>query len=392
MKHFTASSFKRNGLQIMIFAISIFLIGALITAGTLLYCSPGKAIPFVDENGKPVLGSISEKIWVSINGIEQGMFIKGKDRTKPVLLFLHGGPGMPEYAISREYPLVLEEHFLVCWWEQRGAGLSYSSAISPETLTFDQLIADVFEVSNYLRKRFNQEKIYLMAHSGGTFIGIQAAAKTPELYHAYLAMAQISNQLESEKLAYKYMVEQFTLLSDLKMLSKFRKYPDDKINTPDYYVMRDAPMHRLGIGTTRAMKSVISGVFWPVMQNKEYSFTEKINIWRGKAFTTKTVGLWNKLVHTDLTKKVEKLDIPVYFFHGKHDYTTNYQLAKDYFKKLQAPVKRFYTFEQSAHSPLFEEPEKMKFILKKEILGEIQSHSEGALLFGGFSNLGNRSI
>jgi pimeloyl-ACP methyl ester carboxylesterase len=312
--------------------------------------------------------SISEKIRVPINGLEQGMFIKGKDKTKPVLLFLHGGPGMPEYAVSRKYPLVLEDNFIVCWWEQRGAGLSYNPAMLPEALTFDELIADVIEVSNYLRKRFGQEKIYLMAHSGGTFIGIQAAARAPELFHAYLAMAQITNQLESEKLAYNYMIEQFTRTGDQKMLRKFRKYPVDKINTPDYYVMRDAPMHRLGVGTTRAMKSVISGVFWPVMLNKEYTLAEKINIWRGKSFTTKTVGLWNKLVETDLTTKVLKLDIPVYFFHGIYDYTVSYNLAMGYFKRLKAPLKGFYTFEKSAHSPLFEEHKKMQLILQEDVL------------------------
>ncbi len=352
----------------MLIVVSTLLIGLLLVSGTILYCSSGKPVPFTDENGNPIAGSISEKIVVKINGVEQGMFIKGKNKTKPVLLFLHGGPGMPEYAISREYPLVLEEHFTVCWWEQRGAGLSYNSGISPETLTFDQLIADVIEVSNYLRKRFNQDKIYLMAHSGGTFIGIQAAAKAPELFSAYLAMSQITNQLESEKLAYSYMFEQFTGAGDQRMLRKFRNYPVDKINSPDYYVMRDAPMHQLGIGTTRAMKSVIRGVFWPVMLNKEYTLAEKINIWRGKSFTTKTVGLWNKLVETDLTTKVEKLDIPVYFFHGKYDYTTNYNLAKDYFGYLQAPQKEFYTFENSAHSPLFEEPEKMRQILEMDVL------------------------
>ena len=207
-----------------------------------------------------------------------------------------------------------------------------------------------------------------MAHSGGTFIGIQAAAKTPELFHAYLAMAQITNQLESEKLAYHYMLEQFTQLGDQKMLRKFSKYPLDKINTPDYYVMRDAPMHRLGVGTTRAMKSVIGGVFWPVMLNREYTLTEKINIWRGKSFTTKTARLWNKLVVTDLATKVQELNIPVYFFHGIYDYTVSYKLAKDYLDKLQAPIKGFYTFEKSAHSPLFEEPEKMRQILLEDVL------------------------
>ena len=181
--------------------------------------------PFLDENGRTLTGSISEKIRVTINGVEQGMFIKGMDKTSPVLLFLHGGPGMPEYAVSRKYPMVLEKYFTVCWWEQRGAGLSYSSDIPLETMTFEQLISDTLEVTHYLRKRFEQEKIYLMGHSGGTFIGIQAAARAPELYNAYIAVAQISNQLESEKLAYKFMVEQFTRLGDKRMLQKFENYP-----------------------------------------------------------------------------------------------------------------------------------------------------------------------
>jgi len=173
----------------MLIILSFLLVCLLLISGTLWVCSPGKPKPFTDKSGNPLPSSISEKIRVSINGIEQGMFIKGKDKTKPVLLFLHGGPGMPEYAISREYPLVLENYFTVCWWEQRGTGLSFSSKIPLETMTFDQLIADVLEVTNYLRKRFNQEKIYLMSHSGVTFIDIQAAATAPELFYAYLSIA-----------------------------------------------------------------------------------------------------------------------------------------------------------------------------------------------------------
>jgi hypothetical protein len=43
-------------------------------------------------------------------------------------------------------------------------------------------------------------------------------------------------------------------------------------------------------------------------------------------------------------------------------------LAKDYFQKLKAPIKGFYTFEQSAHSPLFEEPVKMQHILQDDVM------------------------
>lgn len=326
----------------------------------LLFNSSGKVIPFTDNDGKQITASISEKISVNINGKKQGMFIKSKDKNNPVLLFVHGGPGMPEYAISRKYPLILENLFTVCWWEQRGTGMSYSSDLKPDELSFEKLTEDIIEVSNYLRKRFGQEKIYLMAHSGGTFIGMHAAAKAPELFKAYIAVAQISNQLESEKLAYNYMLEQFTLSDNKKMLKKLKKHSVNQINTPSYYAMRDAPMHKLGIGTTHKMKSVFNGIFMPVMLNKEYTLKEKINIWRGKYFTTHKAGLWNKLVNTDLTKLVKKLDIPVYFIHGKYDYTVSYSLAKLYFEKLEATEKAFYAFENSAHSPLFEEPQKMQ--------------------------------
>src|SRR5665811_1600954 len=130
-----------------------------------------------------------------------------RDRSNPVLLYLHGG--MPDYFLTQDYPTGLDEYFTVVWWEQRGSGLSYSADISPESVNPGQLVSDTVEVTNYLRKRFGQEKIYLMGHSGGTFIGIQAAAQAPALYHAYIGVAQMSNQLESERLAYEYMLQQF---------------------------------------------------------------------------------------------------------------------------------------------------------------------------------------
>ncbi len=121
------------------------------------------------------------------------------------------------------------------------------------------------------------------------------------------------------------------------------------------------------IGTTHDMKSVISGIFLPSLQSREYTLSEKINLWRGKS-SSGVSSLWDEMTTTDLSKEVTELDLPVYFFHGIHDYTVNYTLAKDYFEQIQAPVKGFYTFEQSAHSPIFEEPEKVQKILMDDIL------------------------
>jgi pimeloyl-ACP methyl ester carboxylesterase len=188
-------------------------------------------------------------VFVEINGVKQGMFIKGKDMNNPVLLYLHGG--MPDYFLTEQYPTGLEDQFTVVWWEQRGSGLSYSSSIPPESMNLEQMISDTIELTKYLCQRFHKDKIYLMAHSGGSFIGIQAAARAPDLYHAYIAVAQIAYQLESEKLAYDYMLEEYKAEGNTKMVQKLQAAPVTmEGGVPDSYrALRDFAMHPLGIGT-----------------------------------------------------------------------------------------------------------------------------------------------
>ena len=102
--------------------------------------------------------SISEKTWVDINGIEQGMFIESRNDANPVLLVVHGGPGMPDHFLTNRYPTGLEELFTVVWWEQRGTGLSYRSDIPAETMTVDQFVADTLAMTNYLRAPFRKRE------------------------------------------------------------------------------------------------------------------------------------------------------------------------------------------------------------------------------------------
>jgi pimeloyl-ACP methyl ester carboxylesterase len=351
----------------MLILLSILVACLLILAGVLLAYSPGKAKPFLDEKGKLLEGSISGKIYVNINGIEQGMFIKGKDSTNPVLLYLHGG--MPDYFLTEKYPTGLEDIFTIVWWEQRGSGLSYNADIPKESMTLEQMISDTRELTNYLRRRFGQEKIYLMGHSGGTFIGIQVAEQNPELYHAYIGVAQMSNQLKSEILAYEYMLQKFRDKRDTKMVRRLEAAPVTLTDgTPDAYrKLRDPAMHSLGIGTTHDMNSVITGIFFPSLKHREYTFLEKVNMWRGKSRSGISI-LWTKMISTDLSKKVPELKLPVFFFEGIYDYTCSYTEAKSYFEKLKAPIKGFYTFEQSAHSPHFEEPRRVLEIIEDDIL------------------------
>lgn len=354
------------------------ILGAAVAGlgGLLRAWSPGEPAPLRDDKGQPVAGSLSERVFVDINGVRQGMIIQGADAANPVLLFLHGGPGMPEFFLNTTHPTGLERDFTVVWWEQRGAGLSWSADIPPESMTLAQMIADTVAVTDYLRDRFMKEKIYLLGHSWGSFLGIQVAAAAPRLFHAYIGMGQVSFQLKSEVAAHLYMIDQYRARGDPAMVRKLTAAPASlSAGLSDAYLhLRDDAMHRLGVGTTRDMRSVLAGVFLSVWRCRAYTLREKVNIWRGLSFSRSF--LWDDFINTDLTTRITTLDLPMYLFSGLYDYTANHALARDYFDLIKAPIKGFYTFRNSAHSPLFEEPQRARDILAQDVLTKGNRHAD----------------
>ena len=350
----------------MIMVIVTTILGLLlVTIGLLFIYSPGKPIPYLDNNGRQLSGSISEKTFLTIGGVRQGMFIKSKNKDNPVLLYLHGG--IPDFFLNGKYPTGLEDYFTVVWWEQRGSGLSFSNNIPAESMNLNQLISDTKELTNYLRSRFGKDKIYLMGRSGGTFIGIHAAAKAPELYHAYIGVGQMSDHFKSERIAYEYMLKEYRDAGNRKMVRKLEASVVTDTIPDGYLKLRDKAMHQLGIGTTHEMNSVVTGLFIPSLACTELTLKEKVNLWLSKS-KSGVHPLWNEMIATNLINKVNEVSIPIYFLHGIYDYTVSYPLAKQYFEMLNAPLKGFYTFVNSAHSPIFEEPQRVKEIFVMDIL------------------------
>lgn len=332
----------------------------------LFILSPGNPKQFLDKNGNKLKNSISEKVFLDINGSKQGMFIKGKNLDNPVILFLHGG--IPVYFLTEKYPTHLEEKFTMVWWEQRNCGISYKAGATKNSATLKQLVDDTIVLTKYLLERFGKEKIYLVAHSGGTFLGVNVIDKAPELYKAYIGIAQMSDQFLSEKMAYEYMLNHFKEIKDKKWVDSFESlnFNDQHRIPKEYLQMRDAAMHELGIGTMRNMKNIVTDLFFPSLYFSEYILSEKFYLWYGKS-KSGVHQIWDEIIETNLSEIKNDFKIPVYFFHGIYDYTCSYELAKKYFVKIKAPLKGFYTFDQSAHSPFLEEPGKINKILINDV-------------------------
>ncbi|MDR1432533.1 MAG: alpha/beta hydrolase [Propionibacteriaceae bacterium] len=351
-------------------AVGFGTLGLLVVAlGTALWLSPGRPAPYQDPAGNPVAGSISEKIWVEINGEPQGMFIRGRSVSNPVVLFLHGGPGMPEYFLAEKHLAALEDLFVVCYWEQRGAGLSWRPDLDAASVTSAQLVEDAIAVSRYLRERFGQQQVILLAHSWGTFIGIQAAWRAPELYSAYVSVGQISDTVASERLAHSYLRQRYAELGNKSMVGKLDAFPVAESETAARAFfdseVREQAEHDLGVGTTREMRSTATGIFLPHLLSPAYTLPEKLAQWQAKSFLREKTALVDELFTVNLPQQVPALQIPTHFVSGAHDYTVNWKLSQQYLETIAAPIKEFHLFENSAHSPLFEEPTRFATLLSE---------------------------
>lgn len=298
-----------------------------------------------------------------INNSKQVMFIESQDLQKPVLLFLHGGPGLPEFAFFEKYKVKLSDMFTVCYLEQRGSGLSYNT--NPEDkVSVEILIKDIQKVTRYLKKEYHKEKIFLMGHSWGSFLGVLTIKSIPDDFHAYFGVSQISNQVKSEIDGYKFILKKAKELNDKKCEKKIRKVgpKSDYFLSKKYFKERSFYLNKFGGGLYHKSFSKWSTIE-PILSSKRYNTMDKVRLFQGLQFSSKQ--LVKELLKANLIEDVHEVLVPVYIFQGLYDYQTSYHQAELFYKQLKAPLKGFITFEKSAHCPPFEETVKFRETLQK---------------------------
>lgn len=345
--------------------ITLWLIGSIAGLVALLLLSI-----WIYSGNTPEGGTkIAKKGWATIGGIQQGYFIRGEDERNPVILFLHGGPGTPELPMIKDTGL--EKHFTLCYWDQRGAGMTYSSDTDLASMTTEQFVEDTRQMTDSLRKWYGVEKIYLMGHSWGSYLGIKTIEKYPELYYAYIGMGQVCNQLKSERLAYDYIVDQARKSGDTKTVRAYEKYDKFSSDFPsnEYLLkLRTPSMIKYGVAIKHKGYSKVNMAV-DLLYYRGYTFMEKIHYPQGAKFSID--HMFHEVIENKLFQTSTRFDIPVYIIQGKYDYQVSYQLAKEYLDSINAPKKEFFTFEESAHSPIVEEPHHFVEVMK-EIAGTIE--------------------
>lgn len=329
--------------------------------------------PIISKEGEALEGSISSLEKVKLGGVDQWLIIRGQDINNPVMLFLSGGPGASEAARVLRFNQELEKHFTVVIWEQRGCGKSFPSFYPKSELTLEQYESDIIELSELLRTRFNQEKIYLVGHSWGTIIGALAAQSRPDLFHAYVGTAQMVDVRETDILIYDMVMEHSVKTGDTAFVKTLETQ-----GKPPYFGKSPIQPYSTLFGKEYAIFEVPNiknedyrrngDILMLMLKQPEYGWMDRIYYLLGLMNTFNVV--YPQLQNLDLRETNTQFELPVYIVLGRHDMNNPSQIPEDYFNQIEAPSKQLIFFEDSGHGMIWEEASKFHDLMIKVVLPE----------------------
>lgn len=294
---------------------------------------------------------------------------RSQNISNPVVLFLHGGCGAADRPFIMNWNSALAEHCTMVCWDQRGAGLAYNrKTAKSEVLTKELYLNDLHCVVEYLKKRFNQDKIIIVGHSFGSQLGVWYAKIRSENILTYVGIGQVIDTANNETISWNYCIEEAEKRNDKKALKVLKEigppvngfYKDDKLLLQRNYLNKFG-----GILYGKYGNSVINTLPKIPCMFKEYDFFTMLNYVSANEYCL-SQSLGQEKV--DFLNEVKKLDIPIFLTMGKYDYNTVSSLAEQWLDQLDAPYKKFYLFEKSGHTPQWEESEKWNKLFVDEIL------------------------
>jgi pimeloyl-ACP methyl ester carboxylesterase len=309
---------------------------------------------------------------VEIGGIRQWIEVRGQNVDNPILLFIHGGPGIAFIPLAGSFDGPWEQHFTVVQWDQRGAGKTYASndkELQRRTMNVPRMEQDALEVVNYLRSQFHRKKIFVVGPSWGSVLGLWLAHEHPDLLYAYVGTGQVVNMEQNAETMYKEDLEQAESQHNeeaIKELESIAPYPPAIADLGKTLIASKWAGRFLGPPQGRTGFTDVRRILTDVISAPEYSLADDAGFIKGQKFSGEI--LLPQIMKLDLSKMGTEYRVPIFFFEGRRDPYCLAGLVEEFSQTISAPHKEFVWFEHSGHFPFYEEKQKFADELFQRVL------------------------
>ena len=309
--------------------------------GSIALTLVGLAIASAQDKPDTASQRIEESKFVQLGGIEQWITIRG-ERGNPVLLFLHGGPAEAQSSLVATYAK-WEKDFVVVQWDQRGAGKTFgrNGKTTPD-MTLSRMTDDTIELAEYLRTYLHANKIVLLGHSWGSYLGMHAIKKRPELFAAFVGTGQVESWQRTVAIQYEYTLSRARAANNTEVVAELTTLgPPPFKDLQQYMVMR----RRLGPYLAP------SDATWPAKQYAAFgqalAAQDLQDMQAAGQFSL--AALAPVVFAMDLPAMGNRFEVPIIVIQGADDYITPTPAAKEYLASIEAPAKQFVLIEGAGH-------------------------------------------
>lgn len=308
---------------------------------------------------------VDEGIYVTLGGQEQYLLIRGEHVENPVIIWLHGGPSSPEAFVNYIFQKYLTNDYTIINWDQRGCGRTYFHNIKkdPEnqTASFEQAQADLNELVDYARDRFNTEKVIIVGHSYGTMLGSRYALNYPDKVLAYIGVGQVVT-IESDIYSYEDALEKAIANGDdtSAMETAYKDYVDNKTLVSMMDLRNQTSSYHVA---EKSANTIWAGIASPYMgiDDLRWFLKQAGNL---DKYVELNRQLFDYIMDVDVRDYGLEYQVPVGFISGSEDWTTPVKYSEDYYNLITAPEKQFGIVDGCGHSPHYDAPEEFCNVLK----------------------------
>jgi pimeloyl-ACP methyl ester carboxylesterase len=308
---------------------------------------------------------------VQLGDTTQWIRIRGEDAANPVLLLVQQGPGLPMINEVRRFDhlLGLEKDFNVVYWDQRGCGRSLRGRKGDAQITIDLMVNDTVSLLQLLRDRFDR-KPYVAGFSLGATISAYATARRPDLVATLVAVGTDIDGVAAGHSAYDFALSTARQRGNKRAIRQLDGIgPPPHLDAKQFGTRVRWASNFGGVTRNETYGGVVRGLLASLLRSSDYSTGDILRTVRGIAATQ--AALLPELATLDLVRTLPRLDVPVVMVQGRLDQVAPGAAAERYAHSLEAPSKQLVWFENSAHTPHLEEPEKFRELMMRLRAGQL---------------------
>ena len=297
---------------------------------------------------------IQKTDYVVLGGIEQYIQIRGEDRSNPIIIMLHGGPGNAMAFYSYYWQAELEKAYTIINWDQRGCANTYYRNTEADKPALELLLSDLDELVDYACRAFGKDKVVIMGHSWGTFLGVAYVSKHPEKVAAYVGVGQFHDVWKSEQHAVDEAIRLANLAGKNQDAEKIKKqlqivHTSQEADLQEFMKLRQLTGKYLPSGENTPF---VVELFSPYLSFNDFKWFLTL-LFNFKKF----IHIQEELYKTLFSKEelpehnITTFEVPVLIIAGDCDWIKPYEMAHAYFKQISAPKKKFILIEKVGHIP-----------------------------------------